>query len=129
MFVDKDSFLINNLSIGKYVTEIEFGYNKMWGPDSGRNLKAKMSGTFLGVVPKFRLNFIKLTQQELETLAPILDSAFQNTTYYDPVLKRMNTIETYTGDWATLNRNTFTDVARANESFSISVIATEPREV
>ena len=129
MFVNKEGFLINNVSMGQYITEIEFGYNKMWGPDSGRNLKAKMSGSFLGVVPKFRLNFIKLTQQELETLAPILDSAFQNTTYYDPVLKRMNTIETYTGDWATLNRNTFTDIARANESFSISVIATEPREV
>ena len=128
MFINKDSFLINNISIGQYVTEIEYGYNKMWGPDSGRNLKAKMSGTFLGVIPKFRLNFIPLTQEELELLAPILDSAYQNTTYYDPVLKQMTTIETYTGDWATLNKNTFTNVARANESFNISVIATEPRE-
>ena len=129
MFLDKDSFLINNVSMGKYVTEIEYGYNKAWGSDSGRNLKFKMSGTFLGVVPKFKLNFIPLTKEELELLAPILDSAFQNTTYYDPVLKRMNTIETYTGDWATLNKNTFANVARANESFNISVIATEPREV
>lgn len=129
MFLDKDSFLINNISIGKYITEIEFGYNKMWSSDTGRNLKAKMSGTFLGVVLKFKLNFIPLTKEELELLAPILDSAYQNTTYYDPVLKRMNTIETYTGDWATLNKNTFANVARANESFNISVIATEPREV
>ena len=129
MFIDNDSFLINNTSMGQYVTEIEYGRNKLWGPDSGRNLKGKMSGTFLGVVPKFRLNFIKLTQEELELLAPILDSAFQNTTYYDPVLKQLTTIDTYTGDWATLNKNTFTNVARANESFNISVIGTEPREV
>ena len=51
MFIDKDSFLINNISMGQYVTEIEYGHNKLWGPDSGRNLKGKMSGTFLGVVP------------------------------------------------------------------------------
>lgn len=128
MLLNKDSFKLNSLSMGKYVESIEFGYNKMWGPDSGRNMKAVTTGTFLGVIPKFRLNFIKLSQEELETLAPILDSAWQEATYYDPKLKRNTTIDTYTGDWATLNKNTFSNVARANEKFSISVIATEPRE-
>lgn len=128
MFLNKDSIKINDNSIGKYLLQVEYGYNKAWGPDTGRNMKAKISGTFLGVVPKLRLTFGKTTQEELEFLAPILDSAFQTTTYYDPVLKRNNPIETYTGDWATLNKNTFTNVARANESFEISVIATEPRE-
>lgn len=60
-------------------------------------------------------------------IAPILDNPTQNVTYYDPVLKRLYTMSTYTGDWATLNRNTFTNVAKANESFSISFIARKKR--
>lgn len=128
MFLDKDSVIINNVSMGQYLLQVEYDYNKMWGPDTGRNLKAKMSGTYLGVVPKLRLTFGKLTQQELELLAPILDSAWQQTTYYDPV-EGERTMETYTGDWKTLNKTTFERHARANESFDISVIAVEPREV
>lgn len=127
MFLDKDSLFINNVNLGQYLVEVEYGYNKTWGKDSGRNLLAEMSGTFLGVVVKLRLTFGKLTQQELELLAPILDSAWQQTTYYDPVKKAMTTMDTYTGDWATLNKSTFINHARANESFSISVIAVSPR--
>lgn len=128
MYINKNSLIINNLNIGQYLIEVEYGYNKVWGNDTGRNLKFKMTGTFGGVVVKLRLKFRKLSQTELELLAPILDSAFQTTSYYDPVLRRQNPIETYTGDWATLNRSTFTNVAKANESFTISVIATTPRE-
>lgn len=133
MFIDKDSVKIKTsgmndyLSLGPYLLQVEYGYNKVWGPDVGRNLKFKMSGTFGGIVPKLRLTFGKLTQQELELLAPILDSPWQQTTYYDPV-KHTRTMETYTGDWATLNKSTFVNRARANESFDISVIAVEPRE-
>ena len=126
MFIDKNSFLINNVNFGQYLTQIEFGHNKLWADDTGRNLKGKTTGTFLGIVWKFKLSFGPLTQAQLETISPILDSAWQNTTYYDSNAKQSKTIETYTGDWATLNRTTFTNVARANESFDISVIATTP---
>ena len=127
MFLNKNSFLINGVNIGQYLLQIQYERNKVWASDTGRNLKAKMTGTFLGVVPKFKLTFRRLTQAELEMIAPILDSAWQNTRYYDPISRAMVTIETYTGDWVTLNKNTFTNVAKANESFEISVIATTPR--
>lgn len=127
MLLNKDAFKINNVSMAPYLTQIEFGRNKLWGPDTGRNLRGKTTGTFMGIVNKYKLSFRKLTQQELELLAPILDSAWQSTYAYDPILKQYVTIETYTGDWATLNKSTFTNVAKANESFDISVIATEPR--
>jgi hypothetical protein len=128
MFLNKNSLLINGINIGQYLVEVEYGYNKVWGKDSGRNLLAEMSGTFLGVVVKLKLTFGKLTQQELELLAPILDSAWQQTTYYDPVKRQNITMGTYTGDWSTLNKTTFINHARANESFNISVIAVKPRE-
>lgn len=127
MYIDKDSFFVEGLNLGQYITEIEFGYNKLWANDSGRNLAGVQSGTLIGIFPKFKVNFKKLTREELETIAPILDKPTQNTRYYDPVKKANLTISTYTGDWATLNRNTFTNVARANESFSISFIARKKR--
>lgn len=127
MFTNKDSLIIDGIKMGQYITEVEYGYNKLWSSDSGRNLAGTQSGTLIGVFPKLKLNFIKLTQQELELIAPILDKATQNVTYYDPVLKKITTMSTYTGDWATLNRNCFSDVARANESFSISFIARKKR--
>ena len=127
MFIDKDSLVIDGINMGQYITEVEYGYNKLWASDAGRNLAGVQSGTLIGIFPKLKINFIKLTQEELELIAPILDKASQEVTYYDPVLKRMTTMSTYTGDWATLNRNTFTNIARANESFTISFIARKKR--
>lgn len=127
MFINKDSLVIDGINMGQYITEIEYGYNKLWAKDAGRNMAGEQSGTLIGIFPKLKVNFIKLTQEELELIAPVLDNPTQNVTYYDPVLKEMNTISTYTGDWATLNRNTFTNVARANESFSISFISRKKR--
>ena len=127
MFIDKNSLKVNGISIGQYITEVEYGYNKLWASDSGRNLAGTQSGTLIGIFPKLKVNFRKLTRAELELIAPILDSATQSVTYYDPVLKRNYTMSTYTGDWATLNRNTFENVAKANESFSISFISRKKR--
>ena len=127
MFINGDSLIIDGINMGQYITEIEYGYNKLWASDSGRNLAGVQSGTLIGIFPKLKVNFRKLTKEELELIAPILDKPTQNVTYYDPVLKRNYTMSTYTGDWATLNRNTFTNVARANESFSISFIARKKR--
>lgn len=127
MFINGDSLIIDGINMGQYITEIEYGYNKLWASDSGRNLAGVQSGTLIGIFPKLKVNFRKLTKAELEMIAPILDKPTQNVTYYDPVLKRNYTMSTYTGDWATLNRNTFTNVAKANESFSISFIARKKR--
>ena len=126
MYLDKDSFIMDGLNMGKYLTEVEFAYNKLWASDSGRNLAGTQSGTLIGIFPKFKLSFRKLTKEELQLIAPILDKATQNATYDDPVKGRI-TISTYTGDWSTLNRSTFSNVANANEPFSISVIARKKR--
>lgn len=127
MFIDKDSLIVNGVNFANYVTEVKYGYNKLWAEDSGRNLAGTQSGTLIGIFPKLEVSFKKLTREELETIAPILDKATQNVTYYDPVKKGLYTMSTYTGDWATLNRNTFENVARANETFSISFIARKKR--
>ena len=122
MFLDKDSLIINDISIGKYIVEAKFQYNKLYASDSGRNLAGVQSGTLIGIFPKIILQFRPLSKTELELIAPILDSASQSVTYYDPVKKSNITMDTYTGDWELTNINIM-----QNEPFSISFIAKKKR--
>ena len=126
MFINKNSILINNVNMGQYLVEAKYQYNKLWSSDSGRNLAGKQSGTLIGIFPKLVLQFRKLTKSELEIIAPILDSARQTVSYYDPYKKATTTMTTYTGDYEITNKYVIgTD--RKNEGFSCSFISTERR--
>jgi hypothetical protein len=122
MYVNKDSVIINGISMGQYIVEATFSYPKLWASDSGRNLAGKMTGTLIGIFPKLILQFRPLTKEELNIIAPILDSAYQQVTYYD-VNKNANiTMTTYTGDWELTNNN-----LNQNQGFSCSFISVEKR--
>ena len=131
MFTNKDSIQVkvgngNYISLGQYLVEAKFQYNKLWGEDSGRNLAGKQTGTLIGIFPKLILEFRKLTKDELEIIAPILDSAKQTVKYYDASKGRIVTMETYTGDFEIVNKNIINSNHK-NEGFSISFIAREKR--
>ena len=85
-----------------------------------------MSGTLLGIFPKIILQFGRLTKTQLEVIAPILDSANQTVTYYDPNKKASVTMTTYTGDWENTNKHIISGNA-TNEGFSCSFIAVRKR--
>lgn len=85
------------------------------------------TGTLLGIFPKIVVQFRKLTQTELETIAPILDSQSQTVKYYDPIKKAMTSIKTYTGDWSIVNKSIVGQNGIKNEGFSISFIAMSKR--
>ena len=125
MFINKDSLTVNNINLGNYIVEARYGYNKLWSNDSGRNLAGTQSGTLIGIFPKIIVQFRKLTQTELETLAPILDSSKQKVQYYDPNKKAMTTMTTYTGDYEVVNKGIVGHVK--NEGFQISFISTKRR--
>lgn len=122
MFTEKDSLIVNGVDIGQYSVQINYQYPKLWGNDSGRTLSGKMIASLIGVFPKITVTFGRLNKEQLEKLAPILDSEFQTVKYYDPNKKDYLTIQTYTGDWDVVNKRIL-----KNESFSISFIATERR--
>lgn len=122
MFIDKDSLIVNGLSLGPFILEAKYSYNKLWSSDSGRNLAGTQCGTLIGIFPKIIVQFRKLSQLELEQIAPILDSPGQELTYYDPLKKENTTISTYTGDWEIVNRSIM-----QNQGFSCSFIATSKR--
>lgn len=126
MFINKDSIIINNVNMGQYLIEAKYGYNKLWGSDSGRNLAGTQSGTLIGIFPKLILQFRKLTKSELEIIVPILDSARQTVTYYDPNKKSNVTMATYTGNYEIINKQIINGNAK-NEGFSCSFIAVSRR--
>jgi len=119
MFIDANSIKINNISMGQYLLSAKYEYNKLWGSDTGRNLKGKYSGTLVGIFPKIILTFRKLTKSEMNIIAPILNSGTQTVRYYDPDTNSNKTISTYTGDWSYENRS----IATKNDSFECSFIA------
>lgn len=125
MFIDKNSLIVNNINLGNYIVQATYSYNKLWSSDSGRNLAGTQSGTLIGIFPKIVVQFRKLTQAELETLAPILDSARQTVQYYDPNKKAMTTMTTYTGDYEIINKGIIGHIK--NEGFQISFISTKRR--
>ena len=59
----------------------------------------------------------------MNIIAPILDSASQTVTYYDPTTNANETITTYTGDWGYDNKQ----IVEKNESFDCSFIARSRR--
>ena len=125
MFINKDSLIVNGINLGKYIVQATYSYNKLWSNDSGRNLAGVQSGTLIGIFPKIVVQFRKLTQTELETLTPILDSARQTVQYYDPNKKAMTTMTTYTGDYEIVNKGIIGHIK--NEGFQISFISTKRR--
>lgn len=126
MFINKNSIYINGISMGQYLVEAKYGYNKLWSSDSGRNLAGSQSGTLIGIFPKIILQFRKLTKSELEIITPILDSANQTVTYYDPTKKANVTMTTYTGDYEITNKYIING-NRKNEGFPCSFIAVNRR--
>ena len=126
MFIDKNSIIINNVSMGQYLIQAQYSYNKLWSSDSGRNLAGVQSGTLIGIFPKLILQFRKLTKTELEVIIPILDSARQTVTYYDPNKKANITITTYTGDYEITNKKVI-DGSSKNEGFNCSFISVSRR--
>lgn len=124
MFINKNSIIINNKSMGQYLLSAKYEYNKLWGPDTGRNLAGTMTGTLVGIFPKIILTFRKLTIAEMNEIGPILDSPWQTLNYYDPTLNRTVTLTTYTGDWGYTNKK----IATKCDSFDCSFISKSKRQ-
>lgn len=123
MFINRNSIKLNNISMGDYLLSAKYEFNKLWGSDTGRNLKGSFSGTLVGIYPKITLTFRKLTQAEMNLIAPILDSGSQSLTYYDPTTNSNKTITTYSGDWSYENKK----IIAKNDSFSCTFISRERR--
>lgn len=123
MYVDVNSIVVDGVNLGQYLVEASFGYNKLWGNDSGRNLAGEQTGTLIGIFPKLELQFRKMNENEVHTIAQILDKATQSTTYHDDYKGTNVTMSTYAGDWKATSK----DLGKV-EGFQVSLIARKRRE-
>jgi hypothetical protein len=130
MFIDVDSIQITvgnkTINMGSYLLEANYGYHKLWGDDTGRNLAGTFSGSFKGVYPKITMQFRKLTKNEVEYLSDILDSPYQSVRYYDPNKKAYRTMDTYSNDWELKIKN-IVSANKKTDGFSWAVISTKKR--
>lgn len=126
MFIDKDSLIVDGLSLGPFLLEAKYSYNKIWASDTGRNLAGTYTGTLIGIFPKIIVQFRKLTKSEVEKITPILDNATQSLQYYDPNKKKKITMSTYTGDYELVNREIVDELTKC-EGFSISFVSRKKR--
>ena len=126
MLINENSLIIDGVNMAQYLTKVKFGYHKLWSSDTGRNMAGTNSGTLVGIFPKIILQFRKLTKSELEVITPILDSANQTLTYYDPTKQASTTMTTYTGDYEITNKNIISNGVK-NEGFQVSFIAVRKR--
>ena len=123
MLLNKDSFKIDGVNFGQYLTKIKYGRHKIWSADTGRNnLSGTYTGTLVGNFPKFTLSFRRLTKTEMQTVSPYLEKAQQTITYISPKTGTTKTISTYSGDYEYENNKSL-DIAEKNEPFEISFIA------
>ena len=126
MFTGSNSLVINNVDMSPYILSVDYGYYKLWGKDTGRNLAGVWSGSIIGIFPKITMQFRKLTKAEVELLAPILDSGSLSVTYYDANKKTSTTMSCYSTDWVLKNKS-IVDANRKADGFSWSVISRSKR--
>jgi len=83
----------------KVLTPFIIEKNKLWGEDTGRTMSGELFGTLIGIFPKIVAEFYVEDEIELSALLVILDSAFQTVDYYDPKVRMLVTLGTYTNDY------------------------------
>lgn len=122
MFISKDSLIINDISIGKYLISATYSFYDTWSEDSGFNtLSGKFTGTFKGTYPKITLQFRRLNTEEITLLTnSIFRTSIQTITYDDPDGTR-KTINTHKGDLAIK----FNGINKSN-GFNYDFVGNEP---
>ena len=74
-------------------------YNKLW-KDAERNMAGNISASLVGIFPKLLLTFRDgLTENEVSTIANLLNQDYFSVTYFDPQSKTTKTANYYAGDY------------------------------
>lgn len=123
MYISKDSLIINNINVGKYITEATFGFYDTWSSDTGFNtLSGNFVGTFKGTYPKITIKFAKsLSIDDLKTLTTSIFRTTSQTIIYDDPDGTRKTITTHKGDLAIK----FTGIKK-KEAFSYDFVGNNP---
>lgn len=124
MLIDKNSLIIDGVSMAQYLTKVKFGYHKIWSSDAGRNMAGTNSGTLVGIFPKITMTFRKLNDEEVGIVLSLFNKAENKVTFYNPDLKRtINNMSCYSNDQE-YDQENFGKI----EGYSCAVISNKKRE-
>lgn len=123
MYISKDSLIINNINVGKYITEATFGFYDTWSSDTGFNtLSGNFVGTFKGTYPKITIKFAKsLSIDDFKILTTSIFRTTSQTIIYDDPDGTRKTITAHKGDLAIK----FTGIKK-KEAFSYDFVGNNP---
>ena len=73
-------------------------YNKLW-KDAERNMAGNISASLIGIFPKVLIEFRDgLTEDEVSTIATLLNQPYFSATFFDPKSKAAKTAQYYASD-------------------------------
>lgn len=99
MLTSKDSLIIDGVKMAQFLTEVHWGYHKIWSSKSGRNMAGTNSGSLVGIFPKITMKFRKLNNEEIGTVLSLFNKAENKVTVYNPDLKKiLNNMSFYSND-------------------------------
>ena len=118
----------NTLTIsGTNLTEIKgykVQYAKLW-KDAERNMNGNISASLIGIFTKISVTFrAGLTQDEINTIAHLLNQAYFSVTYFDPETENSKTENFYASDFDITYLSKTLDLF---DEFSVNLIATAKR--
>ena len=118
----------NTLTIsGTTLTEIKeykVQYAKLW-KDAERNMNGNISASLIGIFTKISVTFrAGLTQDEINTIAHLLNQAYFSVTYFDPETENSKIENFYASDFDITYLSKTLDLF---DEFSVNLIATAKR--
>lgn len=124
MLIDKNSLEIDGIKMAQYITDVHFGYHKIWSSKSGRNMAGVNSGTLVGIFPKITMKFRRLNKEEAGIILSLFNKAENKVTFYNPDIKKpIQNMSCYSNDQE-FDQKYLGKI----EGYSSAVISNEPRE-
>lgn len=124
MLIDEDSLIIDGIKMAQYITDVKWGYHKIWAKDTGRALSGDNSGTLKGIYPKITMTFRRLNEDEINTVLSLFNKAENKVTFYNPDLKKtIRNMSCYSNDQE-LNQKYLGRI----DGYSSAVISNKKRE-
>ena len=124
MLIDKNSLVIDGVNMAQYLTQVKFGYHKIWASDTGRSLSGDNSGTLKGIYPKITMTFRRLNENEVGIILSLFNKAENKVTFYNPDLKK----KVYNMSWYSNDQDMDQQYLGKIDGYSRAVISNKKRE-
>lgn len=100
MAVDTATLLTIDGTVIPNIKRYTVKYAKLWS-NAGRNMAGSLRATLIGVFPKIVVEFAPMGEDDLATIASLLNKSSFTAQFYDPDTKQVQTGTFYASDFDT----------------------------